>query len=253
MTHAPPHNTCTATQLVEEGGGGANIYDHVVLTRRPLQRGSTGRLLRTPVPRLLSTNADGFHSTGNCRGPTLTNSVISFTGDDLGNICMPMGVYLGVFNRVITMVGTEFLSAATGDHVSFYHLNSMTFLGRRRITAAPYSFSGPTAVAAMRGAFAKLQAPPYSAHFVTSATPKQFSHGLPVALSLDGGMPDDVEPLWSLAVLESHDNTGALIKNSVFSDGYARALMVKSKCIICLCCPTFWNVPLPELRNVSID
>ena len=36
-------------------------------------------------------------------------------------------------------------------------------------------------------------------------------------------------PFWSLAVLESTDNSGARVHNSIFSDSYARAFMIKGR------------------------
>lgn len=91
-----------------------------------------------------------------------------------------------------------------------------------------------------------MQAPPYSARFV-SHTANVFAVGLPVAVPLTptaaarnlsgfGGdqlpsemPPAGVSPFWSLAVLESTDNSGAQVRNSIFSDSYARAFMVKGR------------------------
>ena len=85
-----------------------------------------------------------------------------------------------------------------------------------------------------------MQAPPFSAHFVTH-TKSDFTNGLPVAIPLapmgvpenisevSENMPAGVTPFWSLAVLESTDNSGARVHNSIFSDSYARAFMIKTQ------------------------
>ena len=86
-----------------------------------------------------------------------------------------------------------------------------------------------------------MQAAPFSAHFVTH-TKSVFVNGLPVAVPLESQsvsrtfgqnfsevMPTGVSPFWSLAVLESTDNSGARVRNSIFSDSYARAFMIKGR------------------------
>lgn len=88
-----------------------------------------------------------------------------------------------------------------------------------------------------------MQAPPFSAHFVAH-TKSVFASGLPVVVpltvaaqpasggggqSVAGVMPVGVSPFWSLAVLESTDNSGARVHNSIFSDSYARAFMIKGR------------------------
>ena len=95
------------------------------------------------------------------------------------------------------------------------------------------------------GGFAKMQAAPFSAHFV-SHTKSVFAHGFPIAVSLAPAasartgsgtighvssqvIPGGVSPFWSLAVLESTDNSGARVLNSIFSDSYARAFMIKGR------------------------
>ena len=90
-----------------------------------------------------------------------------------------------------------------------------------------------------------MQAAPFSAHFV-SHTKSVFAHGLPIAVPLaptatsrtgsktvgrisSEVIPGGVSPFWSLAVLESTDNSGARVRNSIFSDSYARAFMIKGR------------------------
>ena len=77
----------TGMGIVDGQGGGDSTYRGVTISRRPLQRGRELQLLPAPVPRLLATNEDGFHSNGNDIGPQIADSTIAFTGDDSGNIC----------------------------------------------------------------------------------------------------------------------------------------------------------------------
>ena len=62
---------------------GGNVYINLTLARRPLRRGVDGVLLASPIPILLASNADGFHSSSNDKGPTIVDSTISFTGAPL--------------------------------------------------------------------------------------------------------------------------------------------------------------------------
>ena len=244
----------SAMGVVETGGGGHNLYHNFTLARRPLTRGSSGELLPAAIPRLLASNADGFHSSSNGVGPTIINSTISFTGDDLANICSGEDVYLGTFSgkeggeggeegtgfggkgvgggtpvMAIVDVSGTLLSAKAGDEVSFYHLNTIEFLGKGTLSAPPTSLRhNAAAVAAMRGGYAKMQATPYNARFVQEPA-RIFASGFPVAIVLDGGVPTGVDPYWSLVSLGTSDNAGAVVKGSVLSDGYARAFMIKGK------------------------
>ena len=44
-----------------------------------------------------------------------------------------------------------------------------------------------------------------------------------MGIRLVGGPPPGVEPYWTLASLANSDNAGAVVRGSLFSDGYARA------------------------------
>ena len=83
---------------------------------------------RSPSP------ADGFHSDGNNLGPRLLDSEISYTGDDLGNICSAMSVLLSLngTNEALMMdaTTTNLVRGKPGDVVSFYNISFVdTFLG----------------------------------------------------------------------------------------------------------------------------
>lgn len=70
--------------VVEAGGNGGHTYNGVRVVRRQGQ---------SPV-RLLAANADGFHSSCVRDGPSLVDSEISFTGDDLLNIHSRLAIVL---------------------------------------------------------------------------------------------------------------------------------------------------------------
>ena len=60
--------------IFERFGEGGNVYRRIAIVRKP---GWSG---------LLALNADGFHSSDVGTGPTLEDSMISFTGDDFVNV-----------------------------------------------------------------------------------------------------------------------------------------------------------------------
>lgn len=228
----------TGMGIVDGGGGGGSTYRNVTLTRRPLQRGVGVVALPTPIDRLLATNEDGFHSNGNDRGPLIIDSTVAFTGDDSGNICSGMGVLLGQFGGgpQVTLahqlsfvdVGRSLIRAQRGDTLFFYHLNTQVFQGAAIVAGTPSVSHNAQAIAAMRAGYAKMQAPPFSAHFVAH-TQGCFAKGLPVVVPLAAPLPAAISAFWSLAVLQSVDNSGARVTRSTFSDSYARAFMIKGR------------------------
>ena len=64
------------------GGGGGNVYDSLVLTRKRAN--------------LLSSNTDGFHAFSTGAGPRLLNSRLEFMGDDVANLHNRVGLVLSV-------------------------------------------------------------------------------------------------------------------------------------------------------------
>lgn len=211
---------------------------HGVGTRRPMRRSIWGDLLPTPRPRLLASNADGFHSVSNDNGPQLLDSTIEFTGDDLGNICSMMAVFLGVIGDGSTMAnvnslafmdasGSRLQRAAAGTHIAFYHLHTLAFQGRAVLSAAGALTNNSKAVAAMRAGYDIMQAAPFLAQLVQ--TTPWAAPNMPVALEVEGGLPSGVQPYWSLAVLEESCNGGAVVEGCTLSDSYARAFMVKGR------------------------
>eukprot|EP00937_MAST-01D_sp_MAST-1D-sp2_P006271 g6271.t1 len=224
--------------VVESGGGGGHVYTRLVLDRRPLQRAAANMSELLPASarpfRYLASNADGFHSTTNDFAPSIIDSRISWTGDDLANICSAMSVALGPIGTggaggKLAMVDTggNLLRASPGDTLSFYHLGTLQRQGSATIVHAEQT-RDPAAVQAMRAAYATMQAAPYNAGFVTSLQ-GHFAAGFPVALTLQGGIPPFVARYSSLAILESTDNSNALVRNVTLSDGYARAFMIKGR------------------------
>eukprot|EP00040_Diaphanoeca_grandis_P003270 m.24441 g.24441 ORF g.24441 m.24441 type:complete len:561 (-) comp14609_c0_seq1:35-1717(-) len=212
--------------VVETGGGGMNSYTRLRITRRPA-------LWAHNKTRFLAVNADGFHSTSNNIGPHIKNSEVSFTGDDLANICSGMSVLLKFLpNNTALMVNTGTLqNGRSGDVVSFYNLSTKEQLGSLELLATPQPTQDPALVAVMRAAFATMQAPPYNAHFVNEVQ-GQFENHDPYLVrftTISPVLKQRLQPLWSLTVLEATDNSGAIVENSKFHNGYARAFMIKGR------------------------
>jgi hypothetical protein len=275
--------------VVESMGGGGNTYSRLRVSRRPDRK--SGKF------RLLGVNADGFHSSSNAKGPTLKDSEIAFTGDDLGNICCGMSLVLAAagsssrdamgssssrdamgssssrdamgssssrdamgdasqsaaFAFYFVDTGSNLKLARPGDTVSFYHLNSLAPQGKAVVHAVTPTHD-KSVIAQQVKAFDTLQAPPYSAHLVSSRR-GLFGSGRPAYLlnmtmqmadSADGpsaalgeatgdgpsaalgeATGDGPSALWSLAVLDSSSNSGAAMHNCNLHDGYARVWMIK--------------------------
>ena len=68
-----------------------------------------------------------------------------------------------------------------------------------------------------QASYTTMQAPPYSAHFVASKQ-SAFTTGFPVSVPLTRPPPTNVTAFWAIGVLESTDNSGAVVVNSTFSD-----------------------------------
>lgn len=245
---------CTVTNLtihggssmgiVDSDGGGGNTYLAVTIART-----DTPSLIGLP-PRLLATNADGFHSTTNRRGPALLRSEIGFTGDDAGNICSAMSVLLppppahtGVQQRWATPsalfvdVGGNLKTAVKGDVILFYNISTGEPLGEATVAAVPTSTSAAPSVQTMRQAFATMMAPPISAHFVTEVQ-GHFERGLPVVVPLTAPLAPALQGLWSVGVLMSTANAGAMVHDTVIHD----ACDPPPPILPCICSITVLNV-----------
>lgn len=208
-----------------EGGGGTSLQ-HVNVLRRPLIVSigipGTGRT----VDRLHSVNADGFHSTNNAIGPQIVNCEVSYTGDDLCNVCSGISIVLARPNAsAVTLIdtGSNLHLAAAGTGFRFFRLNSLAVQGAGTIASVAIN-SDPQVAAAARQARATLANPPYSATFEDVV----FSHPQPYDVVFTTTLPAAVGALWSVAHLESTSNAGALIESCHFHDGYARVIMLKS-------------------------
>ena len=74
-------------------------------------------------------SADGFHSDGNNFGPRLRDSEISYTGDDLGNICSAMSVLLSLNGTAEALMmdatTTNLVRGKRSDVISFYNISSV--------------------------------------------------------------------------------------------------------------------------------
>jgi len=212
--------------VIEVGGLRGNGFHRLFIGRRTLPGAG---------PRLLSVNADGFHSSDNREGSTIVGSEIAFTGDDLGNTHCTFYVVLQVPNRSSVVVidhdgaptgdGNLAHTLSAGSTLYFYHLNTlMPLLGDAPstvVSAAPAK--GPTISALLDSARATLANAPYSAGFTDAA----FNNKAAVEIVVDR-LPDAVEPLWSLVAHGTYLNAGATLVDSHVHDGYARNWMIKA-------------------------
>eukprot|EP00036_Acanthoecidae_sp_10tr_P005498 CAMPEP_0182934556 /NCGR_PEP_ID=MMETSP0105_2-20130417/36350_1 /TAXON_ID=81532 ORGANISM="Acanthoeca-like sp., Strain 10tr" /NCGR_SAMPLE_ID=MMETSP0105_2 /ASSEMBLY_ACC=CAM_ASM_000205 /LENGTH=594 /DNA_ID=CAMNT_0025073419 /DNA_START=1 /DNA_END=1785 /DNA_ORIENTATION=- len=217
--------------VVESNGGGGHMYGGLRIVRDSAPSAALGL-----PPRLLATNADGFHSTTNRRGPLVLQSEISFTGDDLANVCCAMSVPLGPSAgphggpaALFVDTGNNLKDASAGDVIEFFNISTGVSLGSATIAATPTVTKDPVAVATMRSAYKTMMAPPISAHFVPHIE-SRFETGFPVTVPLTAQLPLDIaKGLWSVGVLQSTSNEGARVHDTKMHDGYARVLLVKSR------------------------
>eukprot|EP00045_Choanoeca_perplexa_P010465 m.105803 g.105803 ORF g.105803 m.105803 type:complete len:532 (+) comp15292_c0_seq1:180-1775(+) len=213
--------------VVDSGGEGNNRYHGLNMTRRPFMA-STGVV----VDRLLSVNADGFHSTSNTLGPIITNSVLSWTGDDLMNICSAMMIVMDAWQpaanklRVAVFDNAHYLSKIqSGDRHSFYHLNTEAYQATAVVDSIALS-TNSTILSQATSLFRVLSNPPYNAHF---ERPVLASGNRPYELeiTLTGGSQAAIAGYWSLIHFDRFKNVGATVQNSHLHDGYARIFLVK--------------------------
>eukprot|EP00035_Acanthoeca_spectabilis_P013216 m.243037 g.243037 ORF g.243037 m.243037 type:complete len:523 (+) comp15832_c0_seq2:91-1659(+) len=213
--------------VVDSDGGGGNTYTHLEISRSANSRSTTaGAAVPTREqgwsglpPRLLSVNADGFHSTTNAVGPSLLDSEVAFTGDDLGNICCAMSVLLPPRSAtalaqpaatqplapLFVDVGGNLAHAVPGDLILFYNISTGATLGSATVAGGPppRPTHDPAAVAELRAAFATMMAPPISAKFVKEVE-HFFEQQFPVEVPLTAAVPD--WGLWAVGVLQSTAN-----------------------------------------------
>lgn len=136
--------------VVEAGGLGGNVYRRIAVTRPGAESGA-------PQPYLLSANADGFHSSEVVRGPTLVDSTIAYTCDDILNIHGKVDLVLGAAADgrsllVLDIVG----SSSPGDFApSTFTYGDPALLpagSELRLWAPP----GPAAVPAKQGGLLRV-------------------------------------------------------------------------------------------------
>ena len=220
--------------VVDSDGPGGTVLTRVRLDRRPLAVSSTGQAggpqegapART-IERLHSVNADGFHSTSNAVGPSISQCDVAYTGDDLGNVCSGMSIVLARRNAthlVLIDNGHNLAQARPGDRLRAYHLNSMAGQATATVASAAPT-TDPAMVKAAHQARQTLANPPYNTDF----TDAPWDNIAAYEFGFDAPLPENVTGYWSIAHLESTGNGGCSIVNSSFHDGYARIWMIKSR------------------------
>lgn len=152
--------------IVEAGGEGGNVYRGIRVARREG---------RTPQ-RLLAANADGFHSSCVVSGPTLEDSEISWTGDDLLNIHSRISIVLRVLSHNSAyIIDAEGVSAPgdydestlmlertqPGDTLSFFELGTLQPKGNGTITALRRVYAEDVLQEAS-GAYEQINSAPYN-------------------------------------------------------------------------------------------
>lgn len=203
--------------IVETSGHGGNIYRQLRIGRRD---GSD---------RLLSVNADGFHSNSAVTGATIQASEIAFTGDDLLNI------YNGICIVLERLSDTELVVLdhkktigdvlLPGDPFTFFHLISLQRLAIVRLAVAPTRFYGNNWSSRVKGVRNTLRAAPYNIPVPSSLS---FQENEVFLLRFESPFPETIEPYLSLGQSVEKANRGASITDSWLHDSYSRAALTKS-------------------------
>jgi len=213
-----------AMGFVEGLGEGGNTYRRVRVSRRN-RRGSD-------TLRLLSTNVDGMHSGQLHHGPLFEDSEVAYTGDDLGNIHTRMEIVLKrLSDHALLLLDTEeghTLGAAgfVGAKLTFRRLSTFAFAGSAHVAAVldiglPDGWKDPAAYA--DNLTATLNKAPYHAAVrLNTILPRAY------VVNFTESLPAQVEGMWSLFQSDSRENSGAIVRNNHWHDGYARVLLCRS-------------------------
>lgn len=190
--------------VLEYGGDGGHEYTRLNVVRR---EGSA---------RLMVSAADVFHSTAVVAGPLLTDSELSFAGDDLFAVHCELGFFWrriddDHFYLIDTGGGVEGLALArAGDALDFYGFNqSMPRVGAASLSADLELVTNKTLIAEAEKASAYI-------HDVLKVTLRPFTVTLFLATLAPPGLR--LGDLSALVELPSRCGAGALVKNSYLHD-----------------------------------
>lgn len=198
--------------ILESGGRGGHVYEQVRIGRRD---GSD---------RLLATCADGIHSNGVLRGPTVRSSEIGFTGDDTFNVHNSIAVVIDRLSstEVVVLDPKKTLGdRLAGERFAFFDTNQNAIV-TRPLAAPPLLFEGagwPERVGGVRETLRRrnFRVSP-SLHFTADRVfLLQFHEPLPAAVQ-------------AYAVLGQGAGlgTGASITDSWLHDSYARMALASA-------------------------
>ena len=203
--------------FLETGGAGGNHYRGISIVRKPSS------------PGLMALNADGFHSSDVGIGPTLEDSIISYTGDDFLNIHNKMKIVCRVLDdgnssgtTTLALIdpGTSFLELRPADELHFFQLlphlphKANPFLGSSVVrSVAP-------ADAALRkechAAGEAMQQPPYSADLIGTVASSVARARVYVA-TFAGSLPAAVQR-FSLVNFERRSGAHFAVRRNHFHD-----------------------------------
>ena len=194
--------------IVEAAGRGGNVYENMRIGRRD---GSS---------RLLSTNADGLHSNGVMRGPTLRSSEIAFTGDDLFNVHNSISVVIDrLSDTEIVVVDPKdiiFDVLKKGDEFAFYDVNSRAPIAIGPLSSPPLLFDGagwPERIGSLRATLRR--------HNLALASSLSLALSRVILLQFKESLPAAVQAFTTLGQGVGI-GSGSSISDSWLHDSYAR-------------------------------
>ncbi len=187
--------------ILEDGGPGHNVYDHVRIVRRP------------GTNRLYACCADGIHSRLTEHGPTIENCEISCNGDDIVNLhgYFALVVRQAAPDRIVVASYAE-QSIRPGDTLSLYRFHRASRLAPTTVVST--SFDDLPADNSAATALAKrlhVILPNGPLHIVRISSPIACKPG---------------------TLINSHTNqaAGFVIKNCYFHDSPGRCLLLNGAC-----------------------
>ena len=202
--------------LNEVYGNGGNVYRKISILRRP----GTGRLI--------STNADCFHSSCMQRGPVVENCSFSYSSDDFINI-------RGYFN-VVTETGKDYLEIAAPSPYGDYGDNRTFRIGDRleffKFTDTEFINIAELKVKSVQDITKEKGNPQLGdiSKKMNESTGAKIRSGLQIKI-LKVTFCGDISPIEQYAMCYSPNlcGGGAVIRGNDFSDGYARGMIIRCR------------------------